>query len=60
MTTATRAHEPILLHSRTRGRSDWWVAAAMAAVVVAMVAGLARHVDPQTLVDEKPATLLLD
>ena len=64
MSTASQTNGQILLSVGRHGatwRSDWWVAAMMALLVVAMVAGLARRVDPKTLpVDEQPPAILLD
>ncbi len=65
MATVTQAESPIFVTSlqkhRTSQRREWWVTALMAGLLVAMLAGLARPVDPHTLpVDERVPSILLD
>lgn len=53
MATTTHPDSPILLNSvenhRSTWRSDWWVMALLGGLMLAMLAGLARHVDPKAL-----------
>ena len=65
MATATQANSPILLSSARKQqasvRTDRWLAAAMAALVIVMLAGLARRADHQVPTGDEPVpSILLD